>query len=45
MDSELMRPTARRSAHVQHAQVMLLAAGLATLGVVTVAGALLTNFF
>ena len=38
-----VRRMARRSAHVQRAQVMLLAACLTTLGVVAVAGAMLTT--
>lgn len=36
---------ARRSAHVQRAHVMLVAAGLSALGVVAVAGALLISWF
>jgi len=42
-DIAMVRRVARRSAHVQRAQVMLLAACLTTLGVVAVAGAMLTN--
>lgn len=40
-----VRRRARYSRHVQRAQVMLLAACLSTLGVVAVAGTLLTQMF
>ncbi|QQR38278.1 hypothetical protein [Devosia rhizoryzae] len=44
-DIESVRRRARHSTHVQRAQVMLLAACLSTLGVVAVAGTLLTRIF
>lgn len=44
-DTESVRRRARHSAHVQRAQVMLLAACLSTLGIVAVAGTLLTRMF
>jgi hypothetical protein len=46
-DEELGRAhrRARHSAHVYRAQTMLTAAGLATLGIVAVAGAMLTTLF
>lgn len=40
---ETIRRDARRSAYVQRVQVMLIAASIATLGVVAVAGALLAS--
>jgi hypothetical protein len=45
LDLQSAKRLARRSAHVQRAQVMLLAACGATLGVVAVAGAMLTSMF
>lgn len=44
-DLDSVRRKARRVDHVQRAQLMLLAAGLATMGILLVAGALLTNLF
>jgi hypothetical protein len=42
-DLDSVRRMVRRSAHAQRAQAMLMAAGLAALGVVAVAGAMLSN--
>ncbi|WP_160297771.1 hypothetical protein [Devosia chinhatensis] len=42
---ETARLLARRSAHAHHARLMLAAAGLATLGIVSVAGTLLITVF
>ncbi|WP_156458276.1 hypothetical protein [Devosia epidermidihirudinis] len=39
------RREARRSGHVQNAQIMLVAAGLAAFGIVAVAGAMLVAVF
>ncbi len=43
LDMEMVHRLARRSAHVQHARVMLIAAGLTTLGILSIAGALLAH--
>lgn len=45
VDIETVQRRARLSAHIQRAQTMLIAACLATLGVVAVAGTLLANLF
>lgn len=42
-DIGLVRQMARRSAHAQRARLMLLAAGLTTLGILSVAGTLLAS--
>lgn len=42
-DVELLRRRARVGGHVQRAQTMLIAAGLSALGVVAVAGVLLSS--
>lgn len=42
-DIDAMRRRARHAGHVRRAQAMLVAAGLATCGVVAVAAVLLTN--
>lgn len=43
-DVDAARRAARHSLHVHRAQTMLIAAGLASMGVVAVAGALLASF-
>ncbi|MHA6691680.1 hypothetical protein [Devosia sp. A449] len=47
LDSGLLlaRKQARQSAHVQRAQLMLLAAGMAAIGIVAVAAAMMTTVF
>ena len=40
---EMARRQARRTGHVQNAQAMLMAAGLAAFGIVAVASAMLTT--
>ena len=42
---QVARRLARSSRHVQRAQVMLLAAGLASFGIVAVAAAMMTTLF
>lgn len=45
VDIETVQRRARLSAHIQRAQTMLIAACLATLGIVAVTGTLLANLF
>jgi hypothetical protein len=44
-DMDTIRRMARRSAHAQRARIMLAAAGLASLGILSIAGAMLTHAF
>jgi len=44
-DIDAIRRSARRGANVQRIRVMLAAAGLAGLGILSIAGALLTSAF
>ena len=44
-DMAAIRKVARRSDHAHRARIMLAAAGLATLGIVSDAGSLLTKIF
>lgn len=41
----LARRQARRSGYVQHAQLMLVAAGISAVGIVAVAAAMMTTLF
>jgi hypothetical protein len=42
---KLVRRRVRQAGHVHHAQVMLVAAGLASFGIVAVAAAMMTTLF
>lgn len=44
-DMDTIRRMVRRSAHAQRARIMLAAAGLASLGILSIAGALLAHAF